>query len=239
MLKRRTGPVALATFVACLSLFVRPQGATGEEKKTPAVLSPAAQTLQDLKLANQLFASGNFSERRKEQVQAQAPRAIVLSCSDSRVPPEIIFGKGLGDLFTVRVAGNILGAATVSSIEYAAVHLGAGLLVVMGHESCGAVKAAITTERGETAGSYDLDSMVSSIQGNLDRAADRPGRATASPADPSRNNYRKPVMDNVDSVSDDLLKRSKIVRHLVETGKLKIVRAIYSLESGKVDFWGE
>ena len=235
MPKSRLGIATLAVLASYL-IVLRP---VFSEEKPVNLPSPAALTLQDLKAAKAQFMKGNFAARRKELVAHQDPKVIVLSCSDSRVPPEHIFGKGLGDLFTVRVAGNILGAATVASLEYAAEHLGASLLVVMGHESCGAVKAALTTERGDSAGSLDLDSLVSSIQGNLDRAAELPGRGMASVYHAEDKKLRQAVIGNVDVVAADLMKRSKIIRHRVETGKLKIVRAIYSLESGKVDFWGE
>jgi carbonic anhydrase len=226
-----------AALAAVLGAFLFPAELLSKSDPKPK-LNPGAEALQDLKDSNAKFARGKLSSRRKELVNGQKPKAIVLSCSDSRVPPEHVFEKGLGELFTVRVAGNILGAASVASIEYAAEHLGAGLLVVMGHESCGAVKAALHSEREETTGSYDLDSLVSIIRGNLDRASDKPNRAIASiTGNSTLKNLRKPVIENVDIVASDLLKRSKIIRHLVEAGKLKIIRAIYSLDTGKVDFW--
>jgi carbonic anhydrase len=175
-------------------------------------------------------------DRRRALASAQHPHTIVLSCSDSRVPPELIFDQGLGDLFTIRVAGNVLGSAQVASIEYAVEHLGSKLIVVMGHESCGAVKAALAAkgEHGKTAsaGSTDLDWLVSSIQPNL------AGRGIASVDSSTDPKLRKPVMANVDAVTDQLLLRSKILSHAMEKGQLKVVRGIYSLDTGKVDFWG-
>ncbi len=169
--------------------------------------------------------------RRRSLAASQSPSAIVLSCSDSRVPPELIFDQGLGDLFTIRVAGNVLGSAQVASMEYAIEHLGAKLIVVLGHESCGAVKAAITAKPKVSSGSTDLDWLVGAIKPNIRR------REIAS----VRNDdvkIRGPVMANVDAVSEQLLVRSSIIRTAVDSGKLKIVRGIYGLESGKVDFWG-
>jgi len=171
--------------------------------------------------------------RRRSLAGKQNPHSIILSCSDSRVPPELIFDQGLGDLFTIRVAGNILGSAQVASLEYAVEHLGAKLIVTMGHESCGAVKAAIHSKPKISSGSTDLDWLVSAIRPNL---AGR-GLASASSvaADPK---LRQPVMANVDAVTEQLLIRSKIISHAIHAGKLKIVRGIYSLDSGRVDFWG-
>jgi carbonic anhydrase len=222
--------------LASLSLVALRVHATDE---TPSV--PPAAALEHLKTGNSRFAEGKLAHphtsgpERKELAKGQHPEAIILSCSDSRVPPELVFEKGLGELFTVRVAGNILGAATVASIEYAAEHLGSRLIVVMGHESCGAVKAALSTAYGQSTGSYDLDSLISSIQGNLDGR--RFDRAIASAHIADDKTLRKPVMANVDAVATDLIKRSKIVARLVGEGKLRIVRGIYSLETGKVDFW--
>lgn len=173
--------------------------------------------------------------RRKELVGDQKPFAVVLSCSDSRVPPELIFDQGLGDLFTIRVAGNVLGSAQVASIEYAVAHLGAKLIVVMGHESCGAVKAAIDAgdskkKIGESA-SPDMDWLVTSIRPALKSR----GLASLSPEDPK---LRKPVMANIDAVTDNLVVRSKVIGEAIAKGNLKVVRGIYSLESGRVEFWG-
>ncbi len=196
------------------------------------------ETLDRLKTGNKHFAEGKLDHPRtsptirKELANGQKPDAIVLSCSDSRVPPELLFEKGLGELFVVRVAGNVLGSATVASIEYAAEHLGSRLIIIMGHESCGAIKTALNQPRGKPTGSFDLDSLISTIQGNLD--AQGSGARTLAAEDKS---LRKPAMANVDSVAADLVKRSKLIRELAASGKVRIVRAIYGLESGKVDFW--
>ncbi len=196
--------------------------------------TPAA-TLEELKQGNTRFVDGKPSHRRADPVRrrelatGQQPSAIVLSCSDSRVPPELVFDHGLGEIFTVRVAGNVLGAATVASIEYAVEHLGARLIVVMGHESCGAVKAALTTPMGKSAGSPDLDALVSTIKPGLRDV----NREVAS----EDKTVRGPVMKNVDAVGARLISRSRIVRKAVEEGRVAVVHAVYGLESGKVDFW--
>jgi carbonic anhydrase len=194
-----------------------------------------SSTLDDLKSGNQRFVEGKplhalaDQARRKDLVTGQHPRAVVLSCSDSRVPPELIFDKGLGELLSVRVAGNVLGAETVASIEDAVEHLGADTVVILGHESCSAVQAALTTPLGRSAGSPDLDALISRIKPNIRGL----GRELAS----QDATFRKPAMQNVDAVGERLLKRSRIIRKRVQEGKLSVVYGIYGLETGRVDFW--
>lgn len=185
---------------------------------------------------NSRFVSGKMThvrqdaDRRAALTGGQKPHTIILSCSDSRVPPELIFDQGLGDLFIVRVAGNIYGNASVASIEYAVEHLGSKLILVLGHDSCGAVKAAISTPIGESAGTQDLDTLISIIQGNID-----PYSKDALKEDPT---VRKPVIANADSVARTLVTRSKVIRKAVEEGSVKIIKGIYSLDKGAVEFWG-
>lgn len=200
-----------------------------------AAVGPApAAIFKDLQDGNARFVEDNVKgenrgpSRRKELATGQKPSAIILSCSDSRVAPELLFDKGLGELFVIRVAGNVLDAAGVASIEYAIEHLGARLIAVMGHESCGAVKAALSTPKGKSAGSADLDKLLTFI------STDEAGKESMK----SDSTVRKPVMFNVDKVADKLVKRSKIVKSAVDSGKISIVKAVYGLESGKVDFWG-
>ncbi|MBS1961664.1 MAG: carbonic anhydrase [Bdellovibrionales bacterium] len=173
--------------------------------------------------------------RRRSLAGGQQPLAVVLSCSDSRVPPELIFDQGLGDLVTIRVAGNVLGSAQVASIEYAVHDLGAKLIVVMGHESCDAVKAAIEAKPGKTkfgaGGSPDRDWLVGAIRPVLKSR----GLASVSTDDPK---LRKPVMANIDSVTENLVVRSKTIGDALTKGNLKVVRGIYSMDTGRVDFWG-
>jgi len=207
------------------------------EKKVEASASDVAY--QSLIHGNERFANGTAKgehrdvARRQELVTGQKPFAIVLSCSDSRVPPELIFDQGLGDLFTIRVAGEVLGSAQVASIEYAIEHLDAKFIVVMGHESCGAVKAAIESSdrKNTTAGSLDLDWLIHAIRPNLKARH----LAEITTEDPK---LRKPVMANVDAITENLMVRSQIVGEAMAKGDLKIVRGIYSLDTGKVDFWG-
>ena len=200
-------------------------------EKSSVNLNPDA-AMKELKdgntrfIANQSGHCATDTAVRPQLVTSQAPNAIVLSCSDSRVPPETVFDQGLGQLFTVRVAGNILTAETLGSIEYAISHLGSKLIVVMGHESCGAIKAALNTPTGGDAGSPSINILIHEIQNNL---------GTQSKI--SEKTLREPVQKNVSAVAESLVKRSKIVRDAVNSGKVKIAKAIYSLSTGKVDFW--
>lgn len=207
---------------------------------SPSVAAdPSTKVLQSLAEGNQRFVAGTpqptvaVSKRRLDLAMGQKPGAIILSCSDSRVPPELIFDHGLGDLFTVRVAGNVLNSDSSASIEYAVENLGSSLIVIMGHESCGAVKAAVSRKKGESAGSPDLDSLVGSIQKNLGIT----GSDAHSYAAAQDKKLRKAAMTNVDAVADQLVSRSAIIAKAVKSGKVKIVRAIYNIETGAVDFW--
>lgn len=187
--------------------------------------------LNELKEGNSRFVSekpqslSTATESHRELLaQGQSPHTIVLSCSDSRLPPEHVFDQGLGKIFTIRVAGNILNAEAVASIEYAVAHLGSRLIVVMGHESCGAVKAALQTPAGQCAGSPSLNKLIRKIQNNIGKII------SCCPS------LRAPVKKNAAAVAKELMKRSKIVRAAVKSGTVQVQEAIYSLNSGKVDF---
>lgn len=159
-------------------------------------------------------------ERREELLEGQHPFAIILGCSDSRVPPEIIFDQGLGDLFVIRVAGNIVDDIALASIEYAAEHLHSPLLMVLSHSKCGAVQAAIEGEEPEG----HLSSITSVIQKALDEVKDKPG-------DLLDNTIRA----NAILTSEKLKTSEPILVKLVNDGKLKIVSAYYQLSSGKFE----
>jgi len=198
------------------------------------------QALKLLKDGNERFIEGKMihndsSELRRESVvDAQKSHTIVLSCSDSRVPPEIVFDQGLGDLFVVRVAGNILDDATAASIEYAVENLGTRLIVVMGHDSCGAVKAALSASCTAHAESPDLDHLISTIQRSVGcKAEAQMNLEKLIESDPL---LRKPVMKNAQFVAQHLVKRSQIVKKYVDSGRLLIIPAIYSLKSGIISF---
>lgn len=159
----------------------------------------------------------------------QKPHAIVLSCSDSRVPPEVVFDQKLGEIFVVRTAGEALGDNAIGSIEYAVEHLGSKLLVVMGHTSCGAVKAAHSTLNGSSLGTPALDNLVKDIQPRISQFKDKK---------PSKN-FETESWANTEGVAKDLVTRSELIRKKVESGDLRIVSSLYDLESGHVAFKNE
>jgi carbonic anhydrase len=163
---------------------------------------------------------------RQAQVNGQSPFAIVLSCADSRVPPEIIFNAGLGELFVIRTAGQVGDKAVYGSLEYSAEHLRVPLLVVMGHEACGAVKVTIDTKPGSASQGPNIDALIAAIRPAFSRMDD--------PADASH--LREAVLANVEQVINDLLNRSAVVTHLVSAGKLQIVGAYYEFATGRVRF---
>lgn len=158
--------------------------------------------------------------RRAQVAQGQHPIAIVLGCSDSRVPPEILFDQGLGDLFIVRVAGNIADPVVLGSIEYAAEHLGVPLLMVLGHERCGAVAASV--QGGEAPG--HIGSLVEAIMPAVLATRDMPG-----------DHVDNAVVMNVRNVVGELGRSRPILAHLVETQQLKVVGGYYDLDTGAVE----
>jgi carbonic anhydrase len=149
----------------------------------------------------------------------QRPFAVIVSCSDSRVPPEIIFDQGIGNLFVVRCAGNIVDDAGLGSIEYAAEHLHVSLIVVLGHERCGAVEAAV--KGGEAPG--HIKSLVEAIRPAVEKVKGRPG-------DLAENAMR----GNVKLVVDHLKASKPILEHLVHKGTLSVIGARYDLDDGHV-----
>jgi carbonic anhydrase len=162
--------------------------------------------------------------RQKSLISGQHPHAMILGCADSRVPPEIIFDQGLGDLFAIRVAGNITDDAVLASIEYAAEHLHTPLLVVMGHGSCGAVTAA--TEAGVPPG--HLSALVGPIRPAVEKARGMPGDLVANA-----------VRLNVEMVVAQIRDSAPLLNEMVKSGRLRVVGAVYSLENGEVTWLPE
>ncbi len=199
--------------------------------KRPEVVTSASEAKQLLIEGNKRFVSGKLANKdlgstKREELAAkgQKPFAVVVTCSDSRVSPELIFDQGLGDLFVIRVAGNVLDPVAVGSVEYAVEHLGTPLVVVMGHEKCGAVKA--TADGGEAPGS--LDSIVAKIKPSVEKV--KAAGATGNDL------YEKATDENIKAAIADL-EKSPIVKHLKESGKLIVVGAKYHLGSGEVVFF--
>jgi carbonic anhydrase len=158
--------------------------------------------------------------RRGEVAAAQHPIAIVVGCADSRVPPEAVFGQGIGDLFVIRVAGNVIDDDVLGSIEYAVEHLGVTLVVVLGHERCGAVKAALAPE----APGAHLDALI----GRIRKAIARAPRAEGDPVDAA-------VRANVAGSVRDVQSSRPVIAPLVQAGKIKVIGARYDLDTGAVE----
>jgi len=158
---------------------------------------------------------------REALAKAQHPFAMVLSCADSRVPPEYIFNVGLGDLFVIRAAGEVIDRSVMASLEYGAEHLGIPLLIVMGHESCGAVQAAVESTAVE---GPNLQYLVKAIRAGTDRSP------------PERKELRGAILANVEQVINDAMAGSQILRRAVAAGKLQMVGAYYELSTGRVMF---
>ncbi|HXJ91744.1 MAG TPA: carbonic anhydrase [Terriglobia bacterium] len=157
--------------------------------------------------------------RLHEVESGQHPFAVILSCSDSRVPPDVVFDEGLGDLFVIRVAGNVTDNAVIGSIEYAVEHLGTPLVVVLGHQSCGAVQAAV---KGGEEGNH-IHSFVDAIKPLAEEAKKRPG----DPVDTC-------VRLNVAHVVEQLRTSEPVLAPLCKQSKLRVVGAYYSLHTGTV-----
>ncbi len=172
-------------------------------------------------VADQLEGKLQDKPRRESLTGGQAPYAIILGCADSRVVPELAFDAGLGELFVVRVAGNIANSSSIASIEYAVAHVGTPLTVVLGHQSCGAVTAAVA---GGDNG-YNLNHLLSHITPTI--AASKEG-ATVDEV----------VKKNAEITVGELTNRSEIIRNATDKGDVKVVHAYYNLDSGKVDFLG-
>lgn len=189
--------------------------------------------IKEIQAGNKRFIEGQPNNANQDKptrerlATGQQPPVIVLSCSDSRVPPEKVFDQGLGQIFTIRLAGHTITADSIASIEYAIEHLGSKVLVVMGHDSCGAVKAALTTPPGKSAGSPSLDSLIAKI---------RPGIASFK-VSPNDKTLEGPVKANVTAAVKELVKKSNIVREALESNELLLAQAIYHLASGEVEFW--
>jgi len=199
----------------------------------------AVEALQRLRDGNGRFVSGqNLRDlalehrRRRKLVADQAPFAIVLGCSDSRVPAEMVFDQGLGDLFVIRVAGNIVAPSQVGSIEFAAERFGVRLVVVLGHSQCGAVQAALEEfERPSEEASPNLGFIVRSILPGVQSAVAQTG------LEDRQRLARCAVRENIRASAMHLRQGSEVLERLIKDNGLLVVGAEYSLETGVVDFF--
>jgi len=210
--------------IGLFSMFVFSAGGLVGAPALPHSVTPET-ALKMLMAGNQRYVAGhtlhpNQSKERQLEVEAgQAPFAVVLGCADSRVPPEVIFDQGLGDLFVIRVAGNVVDNEITASMEYAVEHLGASLIMVLGHEKCGAVTASV--KGGEVPG--HLPSIIGHMRIAVEEAKVMPGDAVSNC-----------VRLNVQYVVRELRDSEPILRELVKAGTVKIIGARYDLHTGKV-----
>ena len=222
--------------------------AAAKEHPTPAAAAPAAAShaaahsgtdlkpdaiFTLLREGNERFIAGTMkhpnltADRRTLTATAgQAPIATILSCSDSRVPLEFIFDRGLGDLFVVRVAGNVADTIEIGTIEYGVDHLGTPVLIVLGHTKCGAVTAAV--KGGE------LHGLIPALVDDIKPAALKAKSAGGTEATQITAAIRANVFQSI----ADILKRSKSVREMFNSGKLEIIGGVYDIEHGHIEWLG-
>jgi len=199
----------------------------------------ALDALERLREGNQRFVAGVRSldtltsqTRRSEFVTGQKPFAVILGCSDSRVPVELVFDQGLGDLFVIRVAGNIVAASQVGSVEFAAAQFGTPLVVVLGHTRCGAVQATLDElQRPSENQSRNLRSIVDRIRPAVE------GLLATELSHDSEALARQAVRANVRVSANVLRHGSPILEELIEGDRLLVVGAEYALETGQVEFF--
>jgi len=196
----------------------------------------AQEALARLRAGNKRFVDdsrrdGGSSERRRlALVEGQEPFAIILGCADSRVPAEIVFDQGLGDLFVIRVAGNIVAPSQVASVEFAAERCGSSLVVVLGHSQCGAILATLEElKRAPMNRTRNLHSIVDRIRPAVEPLIE----AGLSPD----TMVHEAVRANIRASANHLRHASEIVEQLIQTDSLLVVGAEYSLETGVVDFF--
>lgn len=203
-------------------------------------MNAAMEALERLQAGNGRFVSDALQHcslptihaRRSELVAGQAPFAIILGCSDSRVPAEIIFDQGLGDLFVIRVAGNVVGPSQIGSVEFAAERFGTQLVVVLGHTRCGAVMATLEElQRSTECRSPGLCSIVDRIRPSVEAVLD-----ANQQADPGTL-VQRAVRSNIHAAANHLRSGSPILKQLIQGNHLTIVEAEYSVETGIVDFF--
>ena len=199
---------------------------------------PAIEALARLREGNRRFvvevqSQGGVSHRSRMSLpDVQEPFAIILGCSDARVPAELVFDQGLGDLFVIRVAGNIVAPSQVGSVEFAAERFHTRLVVVLGHSNCGAVEATIEElGRPSTDQSRNLRSIVDRIRPSVDTLLEGGGAIEADRL------VQLAVRANVRASVHHLRHGSALLEQLIEQGRLRVVGAEYSLETGEVDFF--
>jgi carbonic anhydrase len=213
-----------------LSLLFVAGGAASASEVAPGL--SADDALQKLMDGNKRYTASEMtleklsgSSTRQALVKGQQPYAVILSCSDSRVPPEIVFDQGLGEIFVIRVAGNIPDPVVLGSIEYAVEHLGSPLIMVLGHEKCGAVTAAVEA-KGKPEG--NIGAIIKTIDPAVKEA-----RKEVKGQD-NKNLVETAINDNIHLVCNSLVRQSKLIKKMVDEKKVRIVAAKYDLDDGAV-----
>jgi carbonic anhydrase len=224
----------LGVAVSTMGLLLANAAGAKETKAPPKpqnVLTPGA-SLERLQKGNARYVEGvslrhDFKHEREALAGGQNPYAAILSCADSRIAPEYAFDSGRGDLFVCRVAGNFANDETVASLEYAVAELGTPLILVLGHDACGAVSATIKSLKDNTTLPGHLPSLVTAIAPAVKAVSQQAG-------DPLGNAIRQNVIDNVAKLSS----ATPILSAAVEQGKLKVAGGIYRLKDGRVEMVG-
>ena len=222
--------ILLLSIVLTLAVLVPPALAS-----SAGVGISAAEATRILKEGNERYFEGKAQHPHQDRVRramtaarGQHPLATVLTCSDSRVPPEIIFDQGLGDIFVIRVAGNVSATDEIGSIEYAVDHLNTPLVVVLGHTQCGAVTAVVDGGKLPP----NIAALVEPIKPAVDKAReDHPGAAKEVLLSAA-------ITDNIWQSMADMLAGSPIIREKVKDGQVRLVGALYDLDTGKVQWLG-
>jgi carbonic anhydrase len=225
VIRRRTVLASISMVLALAALSVIATHAVIAAVHAPTM--PPAEALKLLLDGNQRFVAGKLEhpnqtpERRAEVAKGQHPFAAVLACADSRTPPEIIFDRGLGDIFTVRVAGNVADKVVIESLDYSVKHLGVRVVMVLGHRRCGAVIAAVEGHEGTA--DEDVGPMLSELRPAVEASKGMPG-------DPVENAVR----ENIKLVMKNLA-TSEELSAMVKSGDLKVVGGIYDLDTGTIE----
>ncbi len=227
---RRHGWLPIVTILAIVMLSVPVLWASSQG---PGI--SADDALAKLKEGNARFAGGTLTHPNSDSARraltaskGQTPFVTILSCSDSRVPVELLFDAGIGDLFVIRVAGNVADTDEIGSMEYGVDHLGTPLLVILGHTKCGAVTA--TVQEAQVEG--HIPSLIGKIEPAVEKAkADNPSMGREALVDEA-------IKANIWQAIEDTLSQSEIIRKRTIAGKVKVVGALYDIEKGTVTFLG-
>lgn len=216
--------ILMLVLVICLVLAYSDVAVAADDSQSS--ITTGDEAWEELMKGNQRFVAGeravrDFPSRRAEVTAGQHPYATIITCSDSRVPPELLFDQGLGDVFIIRDAGNVVDGIESGSIEYGVEHCHTPLLVVLGHSSCGAVTAAV---QGGAEG--NIESIMHEIEPALETAEKTNKTGTEL--------IEETVNENLKLVIQNILDRSPVTKELVENGELEIVGAKYFLDTGEV-----